>query len=40
MRSARASFDVADGHATERFVAQVVRPALDGTPPRRVRATD
>ena len=25
------AFDIADGHATERFVEQVVRPALDGT---------
>jgi teichoic acid ribitol-phosphate primase len=27
------AWDVADGHATERFVTRIVRPALDGTPP-------
>ncbi len=25
------AFDVADGHATERFIERIVRPALDGT---------
>ena len=30
---ARASFDVADGHATERLVDRVVLPALSGEPP-------
>ncbi len=34
------AFDVADGHATERFVTQVVQPALAGTPPRPHRAAD
>jgi CDP-ribitol ribitolphosphotransferase len=29
----RWSFDVADGHATERFIERVVRPALAGTFP-------
>jgi CDP-ribitol ribitolphosphotransferase len=33
-RFARASFDVADGHASERFVDAVVLPALDGEPLR------
>jgi CDP-ribitol ribitolphosphotransferase len=31
----RWAFDVADGHATERFVERIVRPALDGSPARR-----
>jgi CDP-ribitol ribitolphosphotransferase len=33
-RFARASFDVADGHASERFVDAVVLPALAGEPLR------
>jgi len=31
---ARASFDVADGHSTERFVDRVVVPGLKGEPPK------
>lgn len=29
------AFEVADGHATERFLERIVRPALDGTSPYR-----